>query len=70
MQSMQMSQMPITVQQQPVQLQPQQQQSQTFGQPAPAMRELRQPAPTFQSAAAASASPYNFDALWQQLLPG
>eukprot|EP00971_Amphidinium_carterae_P134132 2657867-Amphidinium_carterae.1 len=34
------------------------------------MRELRQPASTFQSAAAASASPYNFDAMWQRLLPG
>eukprot|EP00971_Amphidinium_carterae_P231121 4586675-Amphidinium_carterae.1 len=34
------------------------------------MRELRQPAPTFQSAAAASAGPYNFDAMWQRLLPG
>eukprot|EP00971_Amphidinium_carterae_P237038 4704397-Amphidinium_carterae.1 len=34
------------------------------------MRELRQPASTFQHAAAASASPYNFDAMWQRLLPG
>eukprot|EP00971_Amphidinium_carterae_P169082 3349345-Amphidinium_carterae.1 len=45
------------------------------------MQELRQPAPAYQSAAAsattsqsaaasASACPYNFDAMWQRLLPG
>eukprot|EP00971_Amphidinium_carterae_P025520 503556-Amphidinium_carterae.1 len=34
------------------------------------MRELRQPASTFQNAAAASANTYNFDAMWQRLLPG
>eukprot|EP00971_Amphidinium_carterae_P209072 4147612-Amphidinium_carterae.1 len=33
------------------------------------MQELRQPASTFQSAAADSASPYNVDAMSQQLLP-
>eukprot|EP00971_Amphidinium_carterae_P165068 3272174-Amphidinium_carterae.1 len=35
------------------------------------MQDLRQHAPTFQSAAAsASANPYDFEALWNRLLPG
>eukprot|EP00971_Amphidinium_carterae_P035949 706838-Amphidinium_carterae.1 len=69
MQSMQMSQAPTGIQSQPMQQQPQQ--GQTFSQPAQTMRELRQPASTFQSAAAAApAGSYNFDAMWQRLLPG
>eukprot|EP00971_Amphidinium_carterae_P351229 6491991-Amphidinium_carterae.1 len=70
MQSMQVSPMPNQVQQPPVQQQPQLQQRPTIGQIAQTMRELRQPAPTFQSTNAASSNPYNFDAMWQRLLPG
>eukprot|EP00971_Amphidinium_carterae_P103832 2056033-Amphidinium_carterae.1 len=74
-----MSYMPPGVQ--PQQMQHQPQQCQTLGQPAQTMQALRQPAPTFQSAAAsttsiqsaaasASANPYDFDAMWNRLLPG
>eukprot|EP00971_Amphidinium_carterae_P055126 1086412-Amphidinium_carterae.1 len=34
------------------------------------MRELRQPAPNFQSAASASATTIDLETMWNQLLPG
>eukprot|EP00971_Amphidinium_carterae_P034136 671896-Amphidinium_carterae.1 len=85
MQSMSMPSMPPRVQTQQLQFQPQPSQPiLNFGQQqAQTMQELRQPAPTVQSACAAasvptvqnavayaSANPYNFEAMWNQLLPG
>eukprot|EP00971_Amphidinium_carterae_P208250 4132050-Amphidinium_carterae.1 len=85
MPSMPMSYMPPGVQTQQMQYQPQPSQPiLNFGQQqAQTMHELRQPAPTLQSAcaaasvptvqsaaASASANPYDFNAMWNRLLPG
>eukprot|EP00971_Amphidinium_carterae_P313504 6230348-Amphidinium_carterae.2 len=85
MPSMPMSNVPPGVQTQQMHYQPQPSQPiLNFGQQqAQTMQELRQPAPTVQSAcaaacvptvqsaaASASANPYNFEAMWNRILPG